>query len=211
MVTLVAFAFAKNAPERRASGHSTAHGHREERSRVFRLATGNRRSTRGLRIRKVSTSANCCQVRNDSAGQRSTCSWYKRLKRQVTSSAQGCSDSHGATSTATGMKACRSRPSPQPRQSWRPNYGKARYCSTAPLAATHGSRRVPRCRENPAGPACRAFRRHSAAATTGYFAFDAVPGAGFGTSRTTISRSSVMSSMAYLTPSRPSPESFTPP
>ncbi|KLU22084.1 hypothetical protein EOS_32475 [Caballeronia mineralivorans PML1(12)] len=42
MVTLVAFAFAKNAPERRASGHSTAHGHRM-RSRAFRRC--NRQTT----------------------------------------------------------------------------------------------------------------------------------------------------------------------
>jgi hypothetical protein len=43
MVTLVAFAFAKNAPERRASGHSTAHGHRMKKNRVFRRC--NRQTT----------------------------------------------------------------------------------------------------------------------------------------------------------------------
>ena len=65
------------------------------------------------------------------------------------------------------------------------------------------NRRAPKTRQRAEKPA--ASRRCSGpnGGGTAYFAF--------GASRTTISRSSVMSSIAYLMPSRPSPESFTPP
>lgn len=63
--------------------------------------------------------------------------------------ASKCSRPRGATSTATSMKAYRSRSSPQLRRSRRPNYGKARYCSTAPLGATLRSYGAPGRRKTP--------------------------------------------------------------
>src|SRR5471032_2503649 len=86
MVTLVAFAFAKNAPERRASGHSTAHGHRMKKNRRFSIA------------------ANPRLIRSDATGWRSTV--QSKCKRLSTSGKCWCCLTMTAnmTATAAGMK-----------------------------------------------------------------------------------------------------------
>jgi hypothetical protein len=81
MVTLVAFAFAKNAPERRASGHSTAHGHRMKKNRVFRRC--NRQTTINARTSDPQGFVSLrilAWVRSDATGWRSTYSGTKRVQ-----------------------------------------------------------------------------------------------------------------------------------
>jgi len=99
---------------------------------------------------------------------------------------------------------------PNHRRVWRSDYGKARYCSTPPPANTLISDAPPGAAA--AGkPGQTDLGAVASIAITAYFGFCAGFGTAFGASLTTIRRNSVMSSIAYFTPSRPSPESLTPP